>query len=102
MWQAELSSFRYSILRKPAVEYIAPDDFTRLYGATISVGTLKDIHMFLGHPGVTRLMHFVRSKNLNYSLDEVCKVCSECKKCFLLKPNFYWKLDKSLIKAFQL
>ena len=50
MWQAELSSFGYSILYKPGVENRIPNALSRIYGATISVGTLKVIHTFLGHP----------------------------------------------------
>ena len=75
--------------------------FFKNQGATIFVGTVKSIHTFLGHFSVTRLMHFVRSKNFNYSIQEVHNVCFECKKCFLLKPNFYTKSDESLMKTFQ-
>ena len=32
---------------------------------------LEDIHKKLGHPGITRLAHFFRTKNLPFSVDDV-------------------------------
>ena len=58
-----------------------------------------DLHKELGCPGVTRLWHFVRSKNLSYALDDVKKCCSRCVTCAEIKPQFYSMKNSTLIKA---
>ena len=60
---------------------------------------LKIIHAQLCHPGVTRLFHFVKTKNLPYSTDEVKKVCSNCRICAELKPKFYKPDSSTLIQS---
>ena len=62
--------------------------------------TLKEIHEVLSHPGVRRLHHFVRTKNLPFSLEEVKRTCSHCKVCAELKPRFFKPtVTNNLIKA---
>ena len=39
--------------------------------------TLHNIHASLCHPGITRLNHYVRAKNLPYSVDDVRKVVQD-------------------------
>ena len=58
-----------------------------------------EVHESLSHPGVTRLYHFVKSKNLPYSIDEVRKVINSCKVCAESKPRFYKGNPGQLIKA---
>ena len=55
----------------------------------------------LGHPGITRLWHFIRSKNLAYSLSEVKQTCQNCNTCAEIKPRFYRKPTETLISATQ-
>ena len=45
------------------------------------------------------MLHFIRSKNLPYLSDDVKKVCSSCRICAKLKPQFYQPLAAQLIKA---
>ena len=68
---------------------------------THSLSKLSDIHDRLCHPGVTRLRHFVRTKNLPYSTDNVMKLCHSCRICAELKPHFYLPQQNTLIKATQ-
>ena len=42
--------------------------------------------------------HFVKSKNLPYSLDEECKVVNNCRICAEVKPKFF-KPVKSRYKS---
>ena len=63
--------------------------------------TLSDIHTGLCHPGVTRLLHFVRSKNLPFSTEDVKRVCSSCRICAEIEPQFYKPVEGTLIKATQ-
>jgi len=52
------------------------------------IPTLREIHEQLCHPGVARLYHFVKSKNLPFSMDQVKQVTGSCKSCLYLKPKF--------------
>ena len=46
-------------------------------------------------------MHFIRTKNLPFSLDEVRRVTAQCKACAETKPQFFKPPKSSLIKATQ-
>ena len=87
----------------PGIDYVGPDTFTRAFCAfvTESNSNLSDIHIQLSHPGVTRMLHFVKSKNLPYSTNEVKKVGSSCKMCAELKPRFRTPPMGTLIKSTQ-
>ena len=63
--------------------------------------SLFKLHEALCHPGVTRLNHFVRTKNLPYSLDEIKKMTSRCPVCCECKPRFHHPERVPLIKATQ-
>ena len=75
--------------------------FTRAFAASVPATSLTDIHVALCHPGVTRMLHFVRSKKLPYSTEDVKRVCSNCRVCAELKPQFYKTSQGVLIKATQ-
>ena len=61
---------------------------------------LEYIHSALCHPGITRLNHFVSSKNLPYSIDDIRKATQKCNVCAKLKPKFY-ESTGTLMKATQ-
>ena len=46
-------------------------------------------------------MHFIREKNLPFSLEEVKRVCSRCNECCNLKPRFFKPPESHIIKATQ-
>ena len=78
-WRLELAAFSYEIKYRPGSGNVGPDTLTRAFCASISnvqSFNFTDIHNQLCHPGVTRMLHFIRSKNLPYSTDDVKKVCS--------------------------
>ena len=86
---------------RPGSENGPADTLSRAYSASLTTSDSLDyIHSALCHPGVTRLYHFVRSKNLPYSLDDVKKVIQKCDVCARLKPKFYDHTG-TLIKATQ-
>ena len=58
---------------------------------------LQDIHDRLCHPGVTRMLYFIRSKNLSHSTTDVN--VSACKICARVKPLFVRRDQETLIKA---
>ena len=100
-WRMELSEFEYDIVYRPGKYNIAADTFSRAYCASMNENTLYKIHESLCHPGITRFNHFIKTKNLPYSIDEVRKVVQECRICSEIKPTFYRPPVTSLIKATQ-
>ena len=98
--RAELGCFDYRIHHRPEKLNVVPDSLSRIQVAASTYSCdLADIHKKLAHPGITRLVHFVRTKNLPFSVDDVKRVCSNCKICAKIKPRFYKKEEESLIKA---
>ena len=53
----------------------------------------------LCHPGVRRLSHYVRQKNLPFSVEDVKNVCRNCVHCLEQKPRFIKRINNSLIRA---
>ena len=97
-WKLELACYSFDIVYRPGKSNIPPDTLSRATCTTKS-GSLYSIHQSLCHPGVTRLYHFVRSKNLPYSLEEVKRVVGTCKICCECKPQFHRPEKVNLIKA---
>lgn len=99
-WRAELSCYHYDIEYRAGKENITADALSRVCGATVGVG-LKELHEKLCHPGVARMTHFIRGRNLPYSVEEVRRVIKECATCSELKPRFHKPGHNQLIKATQ-
>ena len=76
-WRVELSVLNFDIKYRPGTMNEAADCFTR---SSMSCATsqgelsLKEIHDSLCHPGVNRLYHYVRSKNLPFSTNDVKEI----------------------------
>ena len=63
--------------------------------------SLHDLHVSLCHPGITRLLHYVRSKHLPYTAQDVKKVVDECRTCAVCKPRYHQSPTTSLVRALQ-
>ena len=101
-WRMELLCYRFDIIYKPGVDNIPPDTFSRACGSITSAATdLKALHESLCHPGVTRMAHFVKVRNLPFSLEEIRKLNNSCKECCEVKPRFYKPPPSHLIKPTQ-
>ena len=87
---------------RPGKDNHVADTLSRNYCATV-FGTekLNELHISLCHPGVARLTHFVRTKNLPFSVDDVKRVTSNCSVCAELKPQFFHSFSGCLIEATQ-
>ncbi|XP_045766956.1 uncharacterized protein LOC123868459 [Maniola jurtina] len=96
-WRLELSCFKYDIVYRPGTENAAADALSRVC-AYMNINKLKELHNALCHPGVTRMYHWVRSKNLPYSANDVKEMTASCPTCAEIKPRFF-KVKGQLIKA---
>ena len=97
----ESASFSYIIKYTPGVENVAPDALTRVTRAVTNHYDIKELHKNMCHPGVRRLSHYVRSKNLPFSMEDVKKVCSSCPTCAEQKLQFYNSSQDTMSKATQ-
>ena len=97
-WRIELSALSYKVIYRPGTENAAADALSRTC-SIVKIDSLKDIHEGLCHPGITRMNHYVRSKNLPYSTSDVKNVVLSCKVCCEIKPRFYKPPATPLIKA---
>ena len=71
-----------------------------MFCAAVNANILQDLHNSLCDPGITRMMHFIRSRNLPYSLDDIERMTSTCNACLELKLQFC-QSKGNLIKATQ-
>ena len=78
LWRTELGNFDYNIVHRPDKQSIVPDTLSRVCSVVYNGLNLMEIYKVLGHPGVTRLLHFVKTKNAPFSIEDVKSVCSNC------------------------
>ena len=98
-WRAELGMFAYEVKHRSGKENVAADVLSRVCSVGGCPSSLKGLHESLGHPGTTRLWHFVRTKNLPFPLEEVGQTCLNCHTCSVLKPRFYHPTQEHLVKV---
>ena len=81
----------------PACPYLS-----RSYcSAVSSENQLYQLHAGLCHPGIVRMAHLVRCRNLPYSMEDIKRMTAACAICTKLKPNFYRPPPGQLVKATQ-
>ena len=98
-WRIELSQYKFTITYRPGKENVAADTFSRIAAITHTLQDLRDLHNQLCHPGTTRLLHFIKARNLPFSLEQVKSVTNYCPSCQYLKPSFMTSNKGTLIKA---
>lgn len=98
-WRLELACFSYQIKYRPGSLNTAADALSRNVCAVSSYFSLEKLHSDLCHPGVVRLLHYVRSKHLPFSTDDVKNVCSNCRICAEIKPRFARIPSGQLVRA---
>ena len=95
----ELSCYRFNIEYRPGKENVSADALSRC--ASVSIDKLFELHQIMCHPGITRFYHYIRTKNLPYSLDEIKRVTNGCSVCRECKPQYIKPEHCALIKATQ-
>jgi len=98
-WRAKLGMYTYHVQHSPGSENAAADALSRVCGAIGRPADLSGLHESLGHPGITRFLHFICSKNLTFSIEEVRQTCAQCTTCSASKPRFYQPPQNKLIRA---
>lgn len=98
-WRLELSCYSYDIIYRPGKLNTAADALSRANCSASDLNSLSNIHNMLCHPGITRMIHFVRTKNLPFSVDDVKRITDACNVCKECKPQFYKPKKTHLIKA---
>ena len=99
-WRFDLSEYKFDIVYRKGEDNVGADTLSRVCAMNHDMMKLKDIHDSLCHPGVTRLNHFIRSRNLPYSIKDIKEMTAECETCLELKPLYHKSIGK-LIKATQ-
>lgn len=97
-WRLELSCYNFDIIYRPGSENAPADALSRISAAIHSRPDLVALHKDLCHPGITRMAHWIRAKNLPFSVEEIRQVINACPVCAELKPRFYSN-QGHLIKA---
>ena len=102
-WRVEMSCLDFDIKYRPGPQNVVADCLTRAVCSSTmpTLDKLKALHNDLCHPGMSRLTHFVRTRNLPYSTEDIKQVTSHCRVCAELKPNFFRPENPPLIKATQ-
>jgi len=95
-WNWLSFDFKYSIV--PVLNNKVADALSRC-AAVHDLRNLTVLHSQLCHPGVTRLYHYVKARNLPFSVEDVRAVTKACKVCAELKPSFYRPPQGRLIHA---
>ena len=79
----------FDIVYRPGAENIPPDTLSHAFCAALPCSDLSELLNSLCHPGVTRMFHFVKSRNLPYSVEDVRQMTKACRVCAELKPQFH-------------
>ena len=83
-WRLKLSNFKFDTVYRPGKDNAPADMLSRINSCSAMIHSesrLKEIHDSLCHPGVTRTNHFIKTRNLPYSLADVRKMTESCKVC---------------------
>jgi len=100
-WRIELSTFDFDIIYRCGEENIPADALSRIKCFSLSIEKLRYVHESLCHPGETRLAHFVKVRNLPFSIDQIRQVICSCHACSECKPKYYQPEPMHLIKVTQ-
>ena len=67
----ELSTYTFDIFYRCRAENIPINTLSKIRFMSLTVDKLYKLHEALGHPRVTRMLHFVISKNLPFFVDGI-------------------------------
>ena len=107
-WKILLGEFSYDIQYRPGTSNLGADGFSRLthqgtkgkknrkMGLGLSstdkmknTSVLSQLHRSMGHPGVIRLWHLVKDRNLAYDFSDVESICESRQVRSKIKPKYF-------------
>ena len=90
-WHLKLSPYDFSAIYRPGNKNDAADTFSRAISASVVSASvsLKSLHDSFCDPGITRMWHYVKMKNLPYFFEKVKTIVKSCKDCTEVKATFY-------------
>ena len=97
-WRLELSCYKYDIIYRPGKDNITADALSRVSASIHSKNKLYCLHDTLCHPGINRMWHWIKAKNLPFSINDIKSLIENCPTCAKIKPRFIKPYAK-LIKA---
>ena len=100
-WRIELSMYDFDIVYCVREENIPANALSRVKIMSLTIDKLYELHKSLCHPGVARMVHFVKSQNLPFSVEDVKHMTEACKECQECKPQYYSPGPSHLIKETQ-
>ena len=83
-WRLDLSDYSFDVVYRPGKENSCADALSRIKSCAAVQHCevkLREIHKALCHPGITRINHFIKSRNLTYSINEIKKITETCSVC---------------------
>ena len=97
----EFSCYSFNVTYCPGKEYTIVDALSRVCSLVTSTEDLQNIHKELCYPGIIRMTHIVRRRNLPYSVKYIKRITNSCRMRTENKPRFYKPSPATLIKATQ-
>ena len=73
-WRIELSTYNFDIVYRCRAENVPADTLSRIRCMSFTLNKLYELQNTLCHPGISRMMHFVRATNLLFSVEDVKKM----------------------------
>lgn len=100
-WRSELAMHTYDIIYHPGNVNVVADMVFRISAPSNNNNhkIIFELHQWLCDPGITWVLHFVRSRNLPYSVGDVRNFTSSYPLCAEIKPQYYKNDSSHLIKA---
>ena len=98
-WRLALSCYNFETVCRPSKDNIAGDTFSRVYCLAVNTDTLYQLHNSLCYPGIIRMLAFIHSRILPFSVDDVRKMTKSCQICNECKPPLYSPESTKLVKA---
>ena len=95
-WRIELAGYSFDIHYRLGEKNVPAESLTRLFCSSVTSDKLMDLHNSLCHPGVTRMAHYLKMKNIAAYVEGVKAMATSCKIFAKCKP-----LDSNLVKTIQ-
>ena len=77
-WRIEIACYNFDIVYRPGILNVPADTLTHSFCSAISTDALIKLHDSLCYPGLTRMSHFIRAKNLPASIEEIKTLTNNC------------------------